>query len=160
MQTQWTARKMADALAPSPSEDDRAKAMRRIQHWTAEELVDPISLRHSGRGTVRRYSPASLLEAALLWEMAERNLSIEQMRMALAVIRFSRDETDPFEIALKGSRRVLALINLSDRFRLQADLDPVDPTIPQDWAVGIWIDLTAAFARLRPHLLNGAQGEP
>jgi hypothetical protein len=91
--------------------------------------------------------------------MAERNLSIEQMRMALAVILFSRAQPDPFEAALKGSRRVLALVNLSDRFRLQAKLDPVDPTIPQDWAVGIWIDLTAAFARLRPYLLNDAQGE-
>ena len=69
--SEWTAREMADALAPTRSEADRAKAMRRIQHWTTEELVDPISFRHSGRGTVRRYSPASLLEAALLWEMAE-----------------------------------------------------------------------------------------
>ena len=157
MQAQWTARQLADALAPTRSAGDRAKAMRRIQHWTAEELVDPVSLRHSGRGTVRRYSPVSLLEAALLWEMAERNLSIEQMRMVLTVIRFSRAEPDPFQAALNGSRRVLALVNLSDRLRPLADLDPANPTIPPDWPIGIWIDLTAAFARLRPYLLDSPQ---
>jgi len=150
--TQWTAREMADALAPTASEADRAKAMRRIQHWTTEELVDPISYRHSGRGTVRRYSPASLLEAALLWEMAERNMSIEQMRLAQVVMRFSRETPDPFDAALSGSRRVLVLINLSYKpDQRLAILDPAEPTMPADWTVGLWIDLNAAFARLRPH---------
>jgi hypothetical protein len=155
IETEWTAREMADALAPTRSEADRAKAMRRIQHWTAEELVDPISFRHSGRGTVRRYSPASLLEAALLWEMAERNMSIEQMRLAQVVMRFTRETPDPFAAALSGSRRVLVLINLSYKPGLTlAILDPAEPTVPVDWTVGLWIDLTSAFARLRPHFLG------
>jgi hypothetical protein len=128
--------------------------MRRIQHWTAEELVDPIFFRHSGRGTVRRYSPASLPEAALLWEMAERNMSVEQMRSALTAIRFSRGQPDPFEIALSGSRRVLALIDLSNNDAPRATLDPAEPTTLPDWSVGLWIDLTSAFARLRPHFLG------
>jgi hypothetical protein len=155
IETEWTAREMADALAPTGSEADRAKAMRRIQHWTAEELVDPISSRHSGRGTVRRYSPASLLDAALLWEMAERNLSIEQMRLAQVVMRFSRDTPDPFDAAISGSRRVLVLINLSHKpGQPLAILDPTEPAIPSDWTVGLWIDLTSSFARLRPHLFD------
>ena len=162
MQREMTSRQMADALAPSPSQEDRAKAMRRIQFWTSEELIDPVSMRHSGRGSVRRYSPASLLEAAVLRELAERNISVEQMRHALAAIRFSRAdrEPDPFLIALGGSRRVLVFVNpsLSTGPVVRAELDPEEPRVPDNWTIGLWIDLTVTFARLRPHFLLEAAG--
>ena len=79
-------------------------------------------------------------------------MSIEQMRLAQVVMRFSRETPDPFDAALSGSRRVLVLINLSYKpDQRLAILDPAEPTMPADWTVGLWIDLNAAFARLRPH---------
>jgi hypothetical protein len=155
----WTSREMAERLAPTNSGDEQALAMRRIQHWTAEELLDPIEVRHSGRGTVRRFSRDALLDAALLWEMSERNMSITSMRYARAIIGFERSdrEPDPFEVALRGERRVLILCDLESirNGRPVIVLDPGEPIVPEDWRVGLWIDLTVTFARLRPHL-----GEP
>lgn len=155
----WTARELADRLAPSGSEADRALAMRRIQHWTAEELILPVE-RYTGRGRVRRYPRAELLDAALLWEMAERQMSAERMRATMAGIWFSHEDLDlhhRFFVALEGSRRVLVLVNMSKSLegKRAADLDPPDATIPSDWEVGLWIDLTAIFARLRPYFPPG-----
>src|SRR5579863_3611744 len=83
-----TAREIADRLALDASRDQRSLAMRRVQYWTSEALLDPIEYRHTGRGTVRRYPIAALLEGAVLWEMSERHMSAEQMRYARATIAF------------------------------------------------------------------------
>jgi|GEM_PF-4896078 len=126
--------------------------MRRVQYWTSEELLDPID-RHTGRGTVRRYPLWALLEGAVLWEMSERNMSAEQMRLARATIGFQEPDTGPgaYEVALKGQRRVLLLLDLSNPTSVRSVVDPQRSTVPLDWTVGLWIDLTAVFARLRPY---------
>ena len=127
--------------------------MRRIQYWTSEELLDPIDCRHTGRGTVRRYPASALLQGAILWEMSERNMSPKQMREVRATIAFQEPEEgpSPYDVALKGDRRVLLLVDLSDPTTVRAVIDPERRIAPADWPVGLWIDLTATFARLRPY---------
>jgi len=151
-----TAREMADRLACDSSQAQRNLAMRRVQHWTAEELIDPID-RYMGRGTVRRYPRRALLDGAVLWEMSERNMSVQQMRFAWASIGFQQEpdtSPSPYEVALKGQRRVLLLLDLSNSQGARALIDPRSSTIPGDWPLGLWIDLTAAFVRLRTYFAD------
>jgi len=152
-----TAREIADRLAPDESPAQRSLAMRRVQHWTAEELLDPNDYRHTGRGTVRRYPRRALLDGAVLWEMSERNMSVQQMRFARMSITLQEEpgtSPGPYRVALQGERRVLLLLDLSDSLGAPVLIDPPSSTIPLDWSVGLWIDLTAAFVRLRPYFAD------
>jgi len=80
-------------------------------------------------------------------------MSVEQMRGALTGLRWSEGYNEALNVALSGTRSVLALINLSERGP-PSTLDPDLPVIPSDWTVGLWINLTAVFARLRPYFLS------
>lgn len=80
-------------------------------------------------------------------------MGVEQMRAALTGLRFSPEYPAAFTAALNGTRPVLALINLSGHGTLST-LDPCEPVIPPDWEVGLWINLTGAFLRLRPYFLT------
>ena len=151
----WTARELADVLSEDRTDAERTLAMRRVQHWTAKELLMPVEYQHGGRGTVRRYAASTLLEAAIFWEMSERNMSLEKMAYAQVAWEFGRsdDEPHPYEVALKGERRVLLLLDLSpvDPKGPRFEIGPSEPVVPSDWKVGLWIDLTALFARFRPY---------
>ena len=154
-----TARELAEHLAVGRSAADRAFAMRRVQYWTAEELIDPVHIRYTGRGTVRRYPRWCLLEAAILWELSERNIGIEQMRYIWAAMRFDHNDREqhPFRAALKGRRRVLLLIDLAQTKPPKTiEIARGRPFVLEAWPVGLWLDLTAIFQRLRVHFAEHA----
>ena len=72
----FTLKEMASLLVEAGAPDGVSKIMRRIRHWTNEDVLKTIGQKHTGTGISRRYSHHELEKTAVLIEAARYGLSI------------------------------------------------------------------------------------
>ena len=129
---------------------DKAALNERIRHWTRERLITPIGRRNPGTGRHRTYRDTTLLDAAVLNAMADRDLQISTMRDALAVAQ--QMHTEWGQAKAKEGRRFFLQINSGIPTSLPPRLHwggGEEAFIGTGFETSILIDLTQLFGRLK-----------
>lgn len=151
-----TVKDVAARISPTP--DDVPSVIAQIRHWTREGLLKPTDRLRTGTGRWRRYSEESVYFAAVIHSLTQIGWTTGPLQDAMVMLRLqitttrNTDGDSPWDDAIVGRRRVLALFGLYAR-QYSSDgtcvLDPDDASIPEDWRVGSWIDLTETFRRVQ-----------
>ena len=157
------------ALAARVAVDGSAEAAKtaagRIDHWASMGMFDvagvDIGPKTLGRGRVRRY-PEGALRWCLLWSaLADRGLGVVAMVITTQKIQISLvekgQEAKWLRQAMRGEGPALFLFDESagqhelgagrgiTAYRIKLSRSPIK--LPDDWAGGFFLNLTAVFER-------------
>lgn len=157
----YTLKQLVARLAPKASPKEAAQLMRRIRHWTAANLLQPIGGKDTGTGVSRRYDERELQRAAILAELERYRVPvpiIDQFPLSMDNYQSSQAWRD----ALEGKRPVflqLAWNEMTTMWTLTPDIPQVLLLAPKgkvhshadalnECVSAIVVNLTGVFAKL------------
>ncbi len=156
----YSLKQLARLIYPAVPEHELEQFMRKVRHWTACDLLQPVDGKKTGTGVSRRYSVEEVRRAAILAEIARYRVPVPVIGdFALAMDNY-QDRAE-WKTALKGKESILLQFawnkdftnwglnkNEPNLFALTSMGKERDDIDPFSLASAITINLTKVFARL------------
>jgi hypothetical protein len=160
-QGEYTLKELVSIVMPPSDSDAVARVARQVRHWTALDLLKPLTSKHTGTGVSRRYSADEVRKAALLVELSHYRIPAPVLEDGFETFAPDWPKGEAWRAAVAGNTAVFFYMAYNEHlttFRLvPADavitvLQPVpnprrEPAF--DMVSAIVVNLTRLFGRLR-----------
>jgi DNA-binding transcriptional MerR regulator len=161
-----TVSELASCLAWGKAQRRHDLYLRRLRHWTAAGILQPVGALYPGTGQSRQFDPEQVYHAAVLFKLADHGLSIGFIKAIADVLAQTLRRADQGELweeakGLASRRGHHVFLDLSAEFAAAVD-KPVTihiglvrgdgrahPSFVPEDLLRITIDLTELFAGVR-----------
>ena len=159
--TSYTLKQLVSIIAPPGDRETARRIARQVRHWTALDLLSPLSDKHTGTGVSRRYSADEVRKAAILVEFARYRIPAPVLEDTFPTAAEDWPARKAWRDAIAGTRPIflhmayngdVTIYQFTDADAVTRALTPkngakIDPVF--DVVSAIVINVTRLFARLK-----------
>lgn len=111
----YNVKRVAQIISRSDDERVIEQTIRKIRHWTNEDVLSPVGDKHTGTGVSRMYDEEAIYIAALLLEITKYGVTVDHLDTFEEWIKECWEETDEWEASKRGAADLVFQLGWNDQ---------------------------------------------